>query len=101
MLPPLPKRQKKRKTWDRNAKKYRGAGRGKIPGRVDVDERPKTVGAGSACGAERRNLRLKPALQAQTKTAIIPTTSKKASSAQGYATSVAQATGWRASNTKE
>ena len=27
---------------------------------------------------------------------IIPTTSKKASSAQGYATSVALATGWRA-----
>ena len=43
--------------------------------------------------AERRNLRLKPALQAQTKSAIIPTTSKKASSAQGYATSVALATG--------
>ena len=40
-------------------------------------------------------LRLKLALQAQTKTAIIPTTSKKASSAQGYATSVALATGWR------
>ena len=39
--------------------------------------------------------RLKPALQAQTKTAIIPTTSKKASPAQGYATSVALATGWR------
>ena len=46
--------------------------------------------------SERRNLRLKLALQAQTKTAIIPTTSKKASSAQGYATSVALATGWRA-----
>ena len=43
----------------------------------------------------RRNLRLKPALQAQTKIAIIPTTSMKASSAQGYATSVALATGWR------
>lgn len=40
-------------------------------------------------------LALKLALQAQTKTAIIPTTSKKASSAQGYATSVALATGWR------
>lgn len=43
VLPPLPKRQKKRKTRDRNAKKYRNAGRGKIPGRVDIDERPKTV----------------------------------------------------------
>ena len=38
---------------------------------------------------------LKPALQAQTESAIIPTTSKKVSSAQGYATSVALATGWR------
>ena len=38
-----PKRQKKRRTRDRNAKKYRNAGRGKIPGRVDIDERPKTV----------------------------------------------------------
>ena len=46
---------------------------------------------------ERRNLRLKPALQAQTKTAIIPTTSKKASSAQDCATGVALATGWRVS----
>ncbi len=42
-LPLLPKRQKKRKTRDRNAKKYRNAGRGKIPGRVNIDERPKTV----------------------------------------------------------
>lgn len=42
-LPLLPKRQKKRKTRDRNAKKYRNAGRGKIPDRVDIDERPKTV----------------------------------------------------------
>ena len=43
VLPPLPKRQKKRKTRDRNAKKCRDAGRGKIKGRVDIDERPKTV----------------------------------------------------------
>ena len=43
VLPPLPKRQRKRRTRDRNAKKYRNAGRGKIPGRVDIDERPKTV----------------------------------------------------------
>ena len=42
-LPPLPKRQRKRRTRDRNAKKYRNAGQGKIPGRVDIDERPKTV----------------------------------------------------------
>ena len=35
--PPLPKRQRKRRTRDRNAKKYRNAGRGKIPGRVDID----------------------------------------------------------------
>ena len=41
--PPLPKRQKRRRTRDRNAKKYRNAGRGKIPGRVDIDERPKTA----------------------------------------------------------
>ena len=42
-----------------------------------------------------KNQALVPALQAQTKTATIPTTSKKASSAQGYATGVALATGWR------
>ena len=42
-LPPLPKRRKQRKTRDRNAKKYRNAGRGKIPGRLDIDERPKAV----------------------------------------------------------
>ena len=42
-LPPLPKRQKKRKARDRNAKKYRNAGRGKIKDRVDIDKRPKTV----------------------------------------------------------
>ena len=43
VLPPLPKRRKKRRTRDRDAKKYRNAGRGKIKGRVDIDERPKTV----------------------------------------------------------
>ena len=43
ILPPLTKRKKKRKTRDRNAKKYRDAGRGKIKDRVDIDERPKTV----------------------------------------------------------
>lgn len=43
VLPPLPRRQKKRRTRDRNANKYRNAGRGKITGRVDIDERPKTV----------------------------------------------------------
>ena len=42
-LPPLPRRRKRRRTRDRNAKKYRNAGRGKIPGRVDIDERPKTA----------------------------------------------------------
>ncbi|MDY5596565.1 MAG: hypothetical protein SPG40_03575 [Kiritimatiellia bacterium] len=42
-LPPLPRCQKRRKTRNRDAKKYRNAGRGKIPGRVDIDERPKTV----------------------------------------------------------
>ena len=42
-LPPLTMRRKKRKARDRNAKKYRNAGRGKIPGRVDIDKRPKTV----------------------------------------------------------
>ena len=43
-LPPLTMRRRKRKTRDRNAKKYRrNAGRGKIPGRVDIGERPGTV----------------------------------------------------------
>lgn len=42
-LPPLPRCQKKRKTRNRDAKKYRNAGRGKIKERVDIDERPKTV----------------------------------------------------------
>ena len=42
-LPMLPKRRKLRKIRDRNAKKYRNAGRGKIPDRVDIDERPNTV----------------------------------------------------------
>ena len=42
-LPPLPKRKKIRKTRDRDAKKYRNAGRGRIPDRVDIDERPKVV----------------------------------------------------------
>jgi len=43
-LPPLSMRRRKRKTRDRNAKKYRrNAGRGKIPGRVDIAERPRTV----------------------------------------------------------
>ena len=43
VLPPLPKHRKKRRTRDRDAKKYRNAGRGKIKDRVDIDERPKTV----------------------------------------------------------
>ena len=43
VLPPLPKRQKKRRARDRNAKKYRTAGRGRIPDRVDIDKRPKSV----------------------------------------------------------
>ena len=42
-LPLLPMRRRKRKTRDRNAKKYRTAGRGKIPGRVDISERPENV----------------------------------------------------------
>ena len=42
-LPPLPRRQKMRRTRDRNAGRYRDAGRGRIPGRVDIDQRPKTV----------------------------------------------------------
>lgn len=42
-LPPLPMRRKERKCRDRNAKKYRSAGRGRIPGRVDIDERPASV----------------------------------------------------------
>lgn len=43
VLPPLPRCQKRRKTRNGDAKKYRNAGRGKIPGRVDIDECPKTV----------------------------------------------------------
>lgn len=43
-LPLLMMRQRKRKTRDRNAKKYqKDAGRGKLPGRIDIEERPKTV----------------------------------------------------------
>ena len=42
-LPPLPMRRKARKCRDRDAKKYRNAGRGKLPGRVDIDERPASV----------------------------------------------------------
>ena len=44
-LPPLAMRRRRRKTRDRDAKKYRrNAGRGKIPGRADIGERPKAVG---------------------------------------------------------
>ena len=43
-LPLLMMRRRKRKTRDRNARKYqRNAGRGKIPGRIDIGERPGTV----------------------------------------------------------
>lgn len=42
-LPPLPMRRKQRKCRDRDAKKYRNAGRGKIKNRVDIDERPANV----------------------------------------------------------
>ena len=42
-LPLLAMRRKKRKARDRNAKKRRDAGRGKIPGRVDIEKRPRTV----------------------------------------------------------
>ena len=42
-LPPLPMRRGKRKARDRNAKKYRNSGRGNIPNRTDIAERPKTV----------------------------------------------------------
>ncbi|MBP5228415.1 MAG: IS30 family transposase, partial [Kiritimatiellae bacterium] len=42
-LPPLTTRRKGRKPRDRAAKRRRDAGRGKIPGRVDIGERPKTV----------------------------------------------------------
>lgn len=43
-LPPLMTRRRKRGTRGGDAKKYRrNAGRGKIPGRVDIGERPKTV----------------------------------------------------------
>ena len=49
-LPPLPRRRKSRKSRDRDAGKYRGAGRGRIPGRVDIDERPETVGSRARVG---------------------------------------------------
>lgn len=42
-LPPLPRRKKKRKTRNLESKRYRESGRGKIPGRKDIDERPKSV----------------------------------------------------------
>ena len=42
-----------------------------------------------------RNLRLKPALQAKSKIAIIPTEAKKVLASQGYATSVAMRNCWR------
>ena len=42
-LPLLAMRRKKRKARDRNAKKRRDAGRGKIPGRVDIEKRPRRV----------------------------------------------------------
>ena len=42
-LPPLAMRRRKRKARDRNAKKYRSAGRGRIPGRVGIEERPAAV----------------------------------------------------------
>lgn len=42
--PPLMMRRRKRKARDRNAKEYRkNAGRGKIPGRIDITERPRAV----------------------------------------------------------
>lgn len=49
-LPPLPIRRRSRKARDRNAKKYRNAGRGKIPNRTDISERPKTVEARARVG---------------------------------------------------
>ena len=55
-LPPLPKRQKKRKARDRNAKRCRSAGRGRIPGRVDIDERPKTVESRARVGNREGDL---------------------------------------------
>lgn len=54
------------------------------------------------CGGDFESLSVPESrLQAQTNTAIIPTTSKKASSAQGYATSVALATGWLGTRKQE
>ena len=50
VLPPLPRRRRNRKTRDRNARKYRNAGRGKIPGRVDISERAKEVGKRARVG---------------------------------------------------
>ena len=55
-LPPPPRRRRKRRTRDRNAKKYRNAGRGKIPGRVDIDERPKTVESRARVGNREGDL---------------------------------------------
>lgn len=42
-LPPLPRRRKKRKQRDINAKRYATAGRGRIKDRVDIEERPAHV----------------------------------------------------------
>lgn len=47
-LPALPQRRKKRRR--RGAKKYKDAGRGKIPNRRDIDERPKSVESRARAG---------------------------------------------------
>ena len=42
-LPALPTRKKKRKTRNLEGKRYNESGRGKIPNRKDIDERPRNV----------------------------------------------------------
>lgn len=46
-LPPLPRAHRKR---HKRGKSYKGAGRGKIPGRVDICERPKAVESRARAG---------------------------------------------------
>lgn len=49
-LPPLPRRRKRRRTRGVDAGKYRNAGRGRIPGRVDIDRRPAGVESRARAG---------------------------------------------------